>query len=90
MEWYKASLIHHQHAGKASRENTVGLAAGVLAPAVHEMVVVRTDEPGEGEKLFFLQELCQGFVPHMNYRRAFAFRCLCRNSSSSMLIRIAS
>ncbi|WP_427179787.1 diacylglycerol/lipid kinase family protein [Paenibacillus sp. TC-CSREp1] len=51
MEWNKALLIHHQHAGKASRENTVGLAAGVLAPAVHEMVVVRTDEPGEGEQL---------------------------------------
>ncbi|MDM5281108.1 YegS/Rv2252/BmrU family lipid kinase [Paenibacillus silvae] len=51
MEWNKALLIHHQHAGKASRESTVGLAAGVLAPAVHEMVVVRTDEPGEGEQL---------------------------------------
>ena len=51
MEWNKALLIHHLHAGKANRENTLGLVAGVLAPAIHELVVVRTDEPGEGEKL---------------------------------------
>lgn len=51
MEWNKALLIHHLHAGKANRENTLGLVTGVLAPAIHELVVVRTDEPGEGEKL---------------------------------------
>lgn len=51
MEWKKALLIHHLHAGKANRENAVGLVTGVLAPAIRELVVVRTDEPGEGEKL---------------------------------------
>ncbi|WP_315371436.1 diacylglycerol kinase family lipid kinase [Paenibacillus xylanexedens] len=51
MEFNKALLIHHHHSGKANRENTVGLVAGVLAPAVHELVIVRTDEAGEGEKL---------------------------------------
>ncbi|WP_440114017.1 diacylglycerol/lipid kinase family protein [Paenibacillus sp. QZ-Y1] len=51
MEFNKALLIHHNHAGKANRVNTVGIVAGVLAPAVHELVIVRTDEPGEGEKL---------------------------------------
>lgn len=51
MKFNKALLIHHNYAGKANRVNTVGLVAGVLAPAVHELVLVRTDDPGEGEKL---------------------------------------
>ncbi|WP_416293507.1 diacylglycerol/lipid kinase family protein [Paenibacillus illinoisensis] len=51
MTFNKALLIHHNHAGKANRADAVGTAAGVLAPAVRELVVVRTDEPGEGEAL---------------------------------------
>ena len=49
MAFNKALLIHHNHAGKANRADAVGTAAGVLAPAVRELVVVRTDEPGEGK-----------------------------------------
>ncbi|NUU77134.1 diacylglycerol/lipid kinase family protein [Paenibacillus xylanilyticus] len=51
MTFNKALLIHHNHAGKASRVDAVGTAAGVLAPAVRELVIVRTDESGEGEAL---------------------------------------
>ncbi|WP_145044602.1 diacylglycerol kinase family protein [Paenibacillus xylanexedens] len=51
MEFNKALLIHHQHAGKANRVDPVGIVSGILAPAVRELVIVRTDEPGEGERL---------------------------------------
>lgn len=51
MDFNRALLIHHSHAGKSNRANTVGVAVGELAPAFQELVIARTNGPGDGERL---------------------------------------